>query len=242
MTNPRSSSATASPCSPATWMTCGRSSRAGCARSCPSTRPKCAAWTCCPAWQTASSLPKRRAWPRSSCFTARENRVARCHSVFSSAGMAGTFPLQSYATACKEADMDLGLKGKRALVASSSRGLGFATALGLAKEGCKVVINSRTDENVKQAAHRIASETGAQVMGIPGDVSDPAVPGRLVEEAVKFLGGLDLLVTNAGGPPSGAFEAFDEAAWEKAVNLSFLSHVRLIRAALPYLRKSDAHS
>ncbi len=138
--------------------------------------------------------------------------------------------------------MDLGLKGKRALVASSSRGLGYATALGLAKEGCKVVINSRHAEKIKQAAESMANETGAQAMGIPGDVSDPEVPARLVDQAAAFLGGIDLLVTNAGGPPSGGFESFDEAAWDKAVNLSFLSHVRLIRAALPYLRKSDAAS
>src|SRR5512138_2409190 len=138
--------------------------------------------------------------------------------------------------------MDLGLKGKRALVVSSSRGLGYATALGLAKEGCKVVINSRDDARIRQAAEALAKETGAEVAGFAGDVSDPAVPARLVEEAAKFLGGIDLLVTNAGGPPSGSFESFDEAAWEKAVNLSFLSHVRLIRAALPYLRKSGAPS
>ncbi len=138
--------------------------------------------------------------------------------------------------------MDLGLKGKRGLVASSSRGLGYATALGLAKEGCKVVINSRDAERVRQAAEKMAAETGAQVVGIAGDVSDPQVPGRLVEQAAAFLGGIDLLVTNAGGPPAGGFESFDESAWDKAVNLSFLSHVRLIRAALPYLRKSDAPS
>ncbi len=138
--------------------------------------------------------------------------------------------------------MDLGLNGKCALVASSSRGLGYATALGLAKEGCKVVINSRNADKVKQAAEKLAEDSGAQVAGIAGDVSDPNVPDKLIEEAAKFLGGIDLLVTNAGGPPSGSFDSFDEVAWDKAVNLSFLSHVRLIRAALPYLRKSNAAS
>ena len=138
--------------------------------------------------------------------------------------------------------MDLGLKGKRALVASSSRGLGYATARLLAQEGCQVVINSRDAAGVGQAAESLARETGAQVLGIAGDVSDPAVPARLVEEAAAFLGGLDLLVTNAGGPPSGTFESFDDAAWDKAVDLSFLNHVRLIRTALPHLRKSEAAS
>ncbi len=138
--------------------------------------------------------------------------------------------------------MDLGLNGKRALVASSSRGLGYATALGLAREGCKVVINSRNAQKVREAAEKMARETGAQAAGIAGDVSNPEVPGKLVAQAAKFLGGIDLLVTNAGGPPSGAFDSFDEAAWDKAVNSSFLSHVRLIRAALPYLKTSDAAS
>ncbi|HEX8991905.1 MAG TPA: SDR family oxidoreductase [Anaerolineales bacterium] len=138
--------------------------------------------------------------------------------------------------------MDLGLKDKCALVAGSSRGLGYATAAQLAMEGCKVVINGRSAENVKAAAAALEKESGSQVRCVVGDVGQPNVPERLVGEAVQIMGGIDLLVTNAGGPPAGAFESFDEAAWEQAVNLSFLSHVRLIRAALPYLRKSHAAS
>ncbi|MGE5072351.1 MAG: SDR family oxidoreductase [Anaerolineae bacterium] len=138
--------------------------------------------------------------------------------------------------------MDLGLKGKCALVTGSSRGLGYATAMGLAKEGCRVVINSRDDEMVKRAAKQIEEDAGRQVWGIAGDVSQPGVPDELVERAAAYLGGIDLLVTNAGGPPLGTFDSFDDAAWDKAVNTSFLSHVRLIRAALPYLRKSQSPS
>jgi 3-oxoacyl-[acyl-carrier protein] reductase len=138
--------------------------------------------------------------------------------------------------------MDLGLKDKRAFVTSASRGLAFATAHLLANEGCKVVINGRDEAKLKASVEKIAKETGASVSGVAGDVSDPSVPEKLVEQAVKFLGGLDLLVTNAGGPPAGTFESFDESAWEKAVNLSFMSHVRLIRAALPHLRKSKSAS
>jgi 3-oxoacyl-[acyl-carrier protein] reductase len=138
--------------------------------------------------------------------------------------------------------MDLGLKDKRAFVAGSSRGLGFATALTLAREGCKVAVNSRANENAKAAQEKITSETGAQAYGFAGDVSNASTADDLIQSVAEALGGLDILITNAGGPPAGSFELFDEAAWQKAVDTSFLSHVRLIRAALPHLRKSEAPS
>ncbi len=138
--------------------------------------------------------------------------------------------------------MDLGLKDARAFVAASSRGLGYATALLLSKEGCNVAINGRDPAKLKAAAAAISVESGRKVLDITGDVSDPAAPAILVEKAVQALGGLDLLVTNAGGPVAGAFEGLDESAWESAVNLSFMSHVRLVRAALPHLRKSKRAS
>src|SRR3990170_2384755 len=138
--------------------------------------------------------------------------------------------------------MDLGLKDKRALITGASRGLGYATALALAKEGCKVAINSRDELKVKAAAEKITKETGAQVIALAGDVTDTSVPEKLVKAALETLGGLDILITNAGGPPAGAFESFDEATWQKAVDMSFMSHVRLIRSALPHLRKSSAPS
>jgi 3-oxoacyl-[acyl-carrier protein] reductase len=138
--------------------------------------------------------------------------------------------------------MDLGLKNKIALVTGASRGLGYATALALAREGCRVVINSRDAAKVKAAAGKIAFETGMQVSGLAGDVTSAEAPAALVAQTVEALGGLDILITNAGGPPPGPFESFDEAAWQKAVDMSFMSHVRLIRAALPHLRKSEAAS
>lgn len=138
--------------------------------------------------------------------------------------------------------MDLKLKDKHAFITGSSRGLGYATALVLAREGCQVAINSREDARASAAAARISAETGGAALGLAGDVTDPDVPGRLVNEAVRLMGGLDILITNAGGPPSGAFESFDEASWQKAIDLSFMSHVRLIKAALPHLRHSSAAS
>ena len=138
--------------------------------------------------------------------------------------------------------MDLGLNGKRALIAGASRGLGFAVAGGLVGEGCRVAINGRDPDRLSTAVTKLSTGRPAAALGLRGDVSDPAVPGALVSGAVESLGGLDLLVTNAGGPPAGSFDEFDEAAWQQAVDASFLSHVRLIRAALPHLRRSNSAS
>ncbi|MEW6718553.1 MAG: SDR family oxidoreductase [Chloroflexota bacterium] len=138
--------------------------------------------------------------------------------------------------------MDLQLIGKRALVTGASRGLGYAVARGLSLEGCRVAINSRNPESLEEAARNLAGDTGNEVIPVPGDVTDPDSPSKIVSRTVKQFGGLDLLVTNSGGPPAGSFESFDETTWQHAINLSFMSHVRLIRAALPHLRQSKAAS
>jgi 3-oxoacyl-[acyl-carrier protein] reductase len=138
--------------------------------------------------------------------------------------------------------MDLHLKDKIALVTGASRGLGYATALALAKEGCRVVINGRDQARIKAAAENVHRETGTQVIGLAGDVSLPDVPAQLVAQTVDVFGGLDILITNAGGPPPGSIDSLEEAAWQKGVDLCLMLHVRLIRAALPHLRKSSAAS
>jgi 3-oxoacyl-[acyl-carrier protein] reductase len=134
--------------------------------------------------------------------------------------------------------MDLHLKGKRALITASSRGLGYATARGLAMEGVNVAINGRKPSELEKTAKSLSDEFSVDVLALIGDVSETSVPARLVEQVVAAWGGLDILVTNAGGPPSGTFESFDDAAWQKAIDATLLSHVRLIRAALPFLRQS----
>jgi 3-oxoacyl-[acyl-carrier protein] reductase len=134
--------------------------------------------------------------------------------------------------------MDLGLKGKIALLTGASSGLGFATAQTLAAEGVRLAINSRSAEKLEKARAELA-ETGAEVFTLPGDLSDPATPASLVKATLAAYGGLDLLFTNAGGPPPMRFEDVDDAAWQSAVELAFLSHARLIRAALPALRQSE---
>jgi 3-oxoacyl-[acyl-carrier protein] reductase len=135
--------------------------------------------------------------------------------------------------------MDLGLKGKAALLTGASRGLGFAAAESLAREGVDIAINSRDEENLSNAIEKLA-KYGTRVISLPGNVTDRETPAKLVNSTIATLGKLDLLFTNAGGPPPGAFESFSDEEWQNAIDLSFMSHVRLIRAALPFLRKSDS--
>ncbi|HDD56299.1 MAG TPA: SDR family oxidoreductase [Chloroflexi bacterium] len=135
--------------------------------------------------------------------------------------------------------MDLGLKGQKAFLAGSSRGLGYATALVLAGEGCQVMINGRNQDSLERSAAKIERETGIKTGYVLGDAADPNQAKVLIREAATKLDGLDLLVTNTGGPPSGRFDTISEEVWQKAINLAFMSHVRLIHAALPYLRESN---
>ncbi len=137
--------------------------------------------------------------------------------------------------------MDLGLKDKIALLTGASRGLGFATAMILAQEGARIAINSRDEGKLSAASDQLA-RVGAQVIYLPGDVSDPQTPINLINQTVDRLGGLDLLFTNAGGPPPSAFEEIDDQTWQHAIDLSLMSHIRLIRAALPHLRSSKTPS
>ena len=132
--------------------------------------------------------------------------------------------------------MDLGLQGKVAVVAASSKGLGKAVAQTLAREGALVTVNGRDAESVKATAYEIRAETGSDVIEIVGDMSKPEDIIRLIEETVAKRGGLDILVCNAGGPPSGTFSSFpDDQPWLDAINLNLMSTLRLIRAALPHL-------
>lgn len=130
--------------------------------------------------------------------------------------------------------MDLGIKDKVALVAGASSGIGFAIARTLAGEGARVVICSRSDERVTAAAQRLSEETGSPVVGVALDVRDPDAGTRFVAAAQDaYAESPVILVTNAGGPPPGPFSRFDTPHFEEAVQLNFLSAVRLTRAALP---------
>lgn len=135
--------------------------------------------------------------------------------------------------------MDLGLTDRVALVTGASQGLGLATATTLAGEGAHVVITGRSADKLKDAAEQVYRATGAEVMQLPGDITDPGEPARAVDTVVGRFGRLDVLVANAGGPPAGrALEVTDEQILD-AVNANLLATVRLVRAALPHLEASD---
>jgi 3-oxoacyl-[acyl-carrier protein] reductase len=134
--------------------------------------------------------------------------------------------------------VDLGLRDKRALVTASSKGIGRACALELAREGADVVICARGAEALEAARAEIAGETGRKVTAVTCDLNFGAQIEELVQRALVELGGLDVLVTNAGGPPSGHFMDFDDEAWMKAVTLNLMSVVRLNRAAVDVMRRA----
>jgi 3-oxoacyl-[acyl-carrier protein] reductase len=133
--------------------------------------------------------------------------------------------------------MDLGLRGKVALVAASSRGLGYAIARELAAEGAAVAICARGEGRLKEAAREIADATDARVVPIAGDVSKREDLSRIVSQALAELGRVDVLVTNSGGPPSGTFEATPPDGWKAAFDVLLTSAVELIRGVLPGMKQ-----
>jgi 3-oxoacyl-[acyl-carrier protein] reductase len=130
--------------------------------------------------------------------------------------------------------VDLGLKGRRALVTAASKGLGRGCAQALAAEDARVFIAARGSDDLA----RTAGEIGAAGF-LAADVGREGVPESLVQAAVETLGGLDILVINAGGPPPGTFESTPLEAWQTGFQLTLMSAVRLAKAALPHLKASD---
>lgn len=131
--------------------------------------------------------------------------------------------------------MDLGLKDKVAFVAASSRGLGAAIAEELAAEGVRIACCARTAE-IHEKTAALAARYGVDAIGIEADVAQPADVTRAVDAAIARFGQVDILVTNAGGPPPGPFESHTPEAWDKAVALNLHSVVNLVRAALPGMK------
>lgn len=134
--------------------------------------------------------------------------------------------------------MDLGLKGKVAIVTGGSEGIGKATAWRLAKEGASVVVCARRKDVLEKAAAQLREETGGNVVPMAADVTRPADIKLVVDEAVKLFGRLDILVNNAGTSAASPFDQVSEEQWQADLELKFWAAIRFTRAALPHMKKA----
>ena len=133
--------------------------------------------------------------------------------------------------------MDLGIKGKVALVAASSKGIGKTTAVGLADEGVKLSIFSRSKEEIEHTASEIRTRFPVDVLASAADVTSKEQVDRVIEDTVKAFGGIDILINNAGGPPFGFFEDFESPDWQNALELNLLSGIYLAKKTVPLMKE-----
>lgn len=133
--------------------------------------------------------------------------------------------------------MDLGIRGRVALVAAASRGIGYGAALELSREGAHVFLCSRDEERASKAAEQISKETGVEVVGVQADVTKDEDVRRFVHLAEERGGRVDILVTNAGGPPAATFEEADLDMYRKAFELNALSAIRLAQLVVSGMRQ-----
>src|ERR1700752_2665055 len=133
--------------------------------------------------------------------------------------------------------MDLGLKNRIALVAASSQGLGLATAEAFAAEGCKVAMCARNQQALQAGAGKIRKQHGAEVLAEAFDVTNASAVGRFVAAVAARFGGVDICVTNAGGPPAKGFLAASLEDWKKAIEANFLSNVYFAHEVIPHMQR-----
>lgn len=138
--------------------------------------------------------------------------------------------------------MDLGLRGKVAMVSGASKGLGYAVARALAEEGAAVSMSSSGHDAIAKAGDEIRSATGAEVLAMPADLRSLAAITQWKDATMKKFGAVDVVFGNAGGPPAGEFMAFGDEAWNEAFELLTLSMIRLIRLVVPEMRKRQGGS
>jgi 3-oxoacyl-[acyl-carrier protein] reductase len=133
--------------------------------------------------------------------------------------------------------MEMGLKNRVAVVAASSQGLGRATAEAFAAEGCRLAICARNQQALNAVAEKIRGEYKAEVLAEPFDVTDAGAVRDFVNAVVQKFGGVDICVTNAGGPPAKGFLATTIDEWKRAVDLNFMSAVYFTHAVIPHMQK-----
>lgn len=136
--------------------------------------------------------------------------------------------------------MELQLQGRRAVVTGGTKGIGRGIVEELHSEGVAVAFCARKADEVTAAAESMTRTGGAEVIGMQADVTDPASIQEFINSSAEHLGGIDILVNNAGGAHPGKFEGLDDAAWQGDLDVKLFSQIRATRAALPYLRQSEA--
>ncbi len=135
--------------------------------------------------------------------------------------------------------MDLGIKGKVALVAASSKGIGKAIALGLADEGVNLSIFSRSRDEIEDTASEITTRCKVSVLASTADVTNQEQIDQVIEDTIQKFNGIDILINNAGGPPFGFFEDFESPDWQDALELNLLSGIYLIKKVVPLMKKQN---
>ena len=138
--------------------------------------------------------------------------------------------------------MELGFEGNTALCTAASSGLGLASAAALAREGANVAVCGRTERRLEDAATQLRDVGPGEVLTVEADITDPDHVAAFVEETAETFGGIDHVVTSAGGPPSGPFDAIEDSDWYDAYDLLVMSAVWTLRESRPYLAESDAGS
>jgi len=133
--------------------------------------------------------------------------------------------------------MDLGIKGRVAIVAASSQGIGLATAEAFAAEGCRVAMCARSDRTLQAAAEKIRKQHGSDLLAEALNVNNAAAVGRFVASVAGKFGSIDICVTNAGGPPAKGFLAASLEDWQKAIDVNFLSNVYFAREVIPHMQR-----
>jgi 3-oxoacyl-[acyl-carrier protein] reductase len=134
--------------------------------------------------------------------------------------------------------VDLGLKGKVALVVAASKGMGRASAMGFGAEGARVAMCARGEADLRAAADDVSKQTGADVLAVAADANKPEDIARVVAKTREKWGGVDVLVANVGGPPPGPFEQMTDEQWKAAFEQVHLSTVRFIREVLPHMKQA----
>jgi 3-oxoacyl-[acyl-carrier protein] reductase len=170
------------------------------------------------------------------CYKSEKNHKAKGRGTISNQSTDCWSEALQWVGGREERAMDLGLEGRVALITGGSKGIGYASALGLAREGVQVAICARGRDRLQQAVQDIAAQTGREILPVVADMNSQTDAERFVETARQHFGRVDILVNCAGSSPGGVLERLEEAHWMESLNLKFLGYVRSTKAVVPHMK------